>query len=193
MWKDDDSLSQIEGLETGTYPKKCPICGKNSVHLLMYRYSEMSTGGGSWTWCSSCRRYSHINVTIPKWWTNFDGLEVKQLFASPEYNIDDKREDIDRWVNKLISTKPDVSKEKPKSITDDKALYVIRIEPQKITTEEKAELAARLCRCDKNLALELIENEGFELYPMPATDIRIVKEALEANGILFGISPEYKW
>lgn len=193
MWTDDDRLTQMEGLDTGTYPKKCPVCGNKSIHLLMYRYSVMSTNGGSWTWCSSCKKYSHINTVIPQWWKNYDGLEAGQLFASPEYNINDKRESIDNWVNSLISAKPDVSEENPTSLVADKTLYVIRIAPQKITTEETAELAAHLCRCEKEQAARLIENDGFELYPMPATDIRIVKDELEAKEIAFEISPEYKW
>ena len=60
-------------------------------------------------------------------------------------------------------------------------------------TEERAELAAKLCRCDKEQAIYLIENDGYELYPMPAADIRIVKEELEAKDINFIVSPEYKW
>ena len=193
MWIDDDRLTKIEDLDTGAYPKKCPICGENSIHLLMYRYNVMSSGGGSWTWCSSCKRYSHINASIPEWWMNFDGLGAGQLFASPEHNIDDKREDIDSWVNKLISEKKDISLEQPKSVTEDRMLYVIRIDPQKIKSDEKADFAAQLCRCDKEKALELIEKDGFELFPMPATDIHIVKEELEARNISFVISPEYKW
>ncbi len=165
MWIDKDRLTQIEDFDTGIYPKKCPICGNNSIHLLMYRPNVMSTNGGRWTWCSSCKSYSHINATIPNWWINFDKIEPGQLFASPEYNIDDKREDIDKWVNKLISEKTNSLKEKPESINDDKTLYVIGIIPQKILTEEKAEFAAQLCRCDKGQALNLIENDGFELIP----------------------------
>ena len=51
------------------------------------------------------------------------GIEEGQLFASPEYNIDEKRENIDKWINKLISEKDDVPKEEPLSINDDKPLY----------------------------------------------------------------------
>ena len=128
-----------------------------------------------------------------KWWTNYEGIEARKLFASPEYNIDNERDNIDKWVNKLISEKEEVSKKEPESINDDKTLYVIRIIPQKIMTEERAELAAKLCRCDKEQAINLIENDGFELYPMPATDIYIVKKELEAKDINYIVSPEYKW
>ncbi|HAZ91486.1 MAG TPA: hypothetical protein DCX21_05885 [Eubacterium sp.] len=193
MWIDDDRLTEIEDCDTGIYPKKCPICGNNTIHKLMYRYSVMSSRGGSWIWCSSCKRYSHTNAIIPEWWSNYDGLEVGQLYASPEHNIDEKREAIDRWINKLISLKPNIPEKKPESITEDKTLYVIRIIPQKVTTEEKAEFVAYLCRCDKNQALELIKNEGYELFPMPAIDIRIVKKELEAKDLSYVISPEYKW
>ena len=193
MWIDDDRLTQIKDFDVGTYPKKCPICGKENIHLLMYKPSVMSTGGGRWTWCSSCKKYSHINAIIPKWWINYDEIEAGQLFASPEYNIDDKSESIDKWVNKLISEREDDLKEEPESINDDKTLYVIRITPQKILTEEKAEFVACLCRCDKVQAINLIEKDGFELYPMPANDIRIVKEELEAKEITFMVSPNYKW
>ncbi len=193
MWIDEDRLTQIEEYDTGAYPKKCPICGKNSIHLLMYRPSVISTSGGRWTWCSSCKRYSHTNATIPKWWTNFDGIEEGQLFASPEYNIDEKRENIDKWINKLISEKDDVPKEEPLSINDDKTLYVIRIIPQKILTDEKVEFVSQLCRCDKGQALQLVENDGFDLYPMPATDIHIVKKELDVKDINYVVSPEYKW
>lgn len=193
MWIDDDRLTQREDIDTGIYPKKCPICGKDSTHLFMYRASVMSTRGGIWTWCSSCKRFSHTHGTIPKWWTNFDEIEAEQLFSSPEFNINDKRKSIDKWVNKLISEKKDTTEEEPKSINDDKNLYVIKIVPQKILTEKKAELAVQLCRCDKEQALEIIENNGFELYPMYAIDISIVKKELEKNDISFTISPEYRW
>ena len=193
MWIDDDRLTQIEDYDEGTYPKKCPICGGNSIHLLMYRPQVMSTVGGRWVWCSSCKKYSHMSSIIPKWWTNYDGLEEKQLFASPEYNIDVKSASIDKWVNKLISEKEMVSKKEPESINDDKTLYVIRIIPQKILTEERAEFVSKICRCDKGQALNLVENNGFDLYPMPATDILIVKKELDVKGINYVVSPEYKW
>ena len=192
MWIDDDRLTQ-EDFGIGTYPKKFPICGKDSIHLLMYRHSEMSTNGACWIWCSSCEKYSHINVTIPDWWDNYDRLGSDKLFASPEHNIDDERENIDKWVNKLINEKVDTPKEEPKSINDDKTLYVIKINTQKILTEEKAELAAQLCRCDKEQAINMIENHGFELYPMPAADISLVKKELESKKFNFTVSPEYKW
>ncbi len=193
MWIDDDRLTQIENYDEGTYPKTCPICGGNSIHLLMYRPSVMSTGGGRWVWCSSCKKYSHMNSFIPKWWTNYDGIEERLLFASPEYNIDVKSASIDKWVNKLISEKEMVSKKEPESINDDKTLYVIRIIPQKILTEEKTEFVSKLCRCDKGQALNLVENDGFDLYPMPATDILIVKKELDVKDINYVVSPEYKW
>ena len=57
----------------------------------------------------------------------------------------------------------------------------------------RQEFAARLCRCDKEEEINMIENHGYELYPMPATDICLVKKELESKEISFTVSPEYKW
>ena len=110
MWSEDDRITRIKGLSIGKYPKKCPICEKNSIHLLMYKPKTKTASGGCWVWCSVCKKYSHTSLTIPEWWRNYNELKECQLFSSPEYNIDDKKEDIDKWVNKLISEKQMVLK-----------------------------------------------------------------------------------
>ncbi len=54
---------------------------------------------------------------------------------------------------------------------------MVKIDTQKTRMEEKSYLAAHLCRCDKEQAIDIIENHGFELYPMPVNDISLVKKS----------------
>lgn len=193
MWQDDDRITRIESLDAGLYPKTCPVCGENSIHMLMYKPAEKSFEGGCWIWCSSCNRYSHSSVVMPRWWRNFEGIEEDQLFASPEYYLDDKSNEIDAWVNQLISKRVNDSKQAPKTVDEDRTFYVIRIDPQKVSTEEKARLVEQICRCEKEKAIKMMETEGFKLHPMPAIDVGMVKKELEAKGIKFSIDPDYKW
>ena len=193
MWSDDDRIAKNANIEQGTYPKKCPVCGKDSLHVMMYQPEAKAFTGGCWIWCSSCKKYSHTSVVIPKWWRNYNGLEESQLFASPELNIDVRSEEIDKWVNKLISEKADDDERLPKTINDDNRFYVIKIKPQKILSEEKAELVEQICRCGRDEALKTIERNGFELHPMSATDTGIVIKELGNKGIEFSVVPDYKW
>ena len=193
MWDYDDRIAEMENTDSGTYPKKCPVCGKDSIHMLMHRPKSGSSTGGFWIWCSFCKKYSHASVAIPRWWRNFNGLEESQLYASPEFSMDENRIEIDRWVNQLIRDKVDGLEESPKTAEEDRTFYVIRIDPQRGQSEEQADLLALICRCEKEEAMKRIEREGFVLHPMPAVDIRIVKKELESRGIKFSITPEYNW
>ena len=193
MWSDDDRVTKIDKLDEGFYPKRCPVCGKNSIHLLMYKPETKSSTGGCWIWCSACKRYSHASITIPEWWSNCNELEESQLFASPEQNIDEKREEIDKWVNLLISEKADVPEQIPKNADEDKTYYVVKIEPQIVQSEGKAELVEQICQCNRDEAKKLIEREGYKLHPTSAIDTGIIRRALKAKGISFTITPDYKW
>ena len=179
----------MENLFTGIYPKKCPLCGKDSIHLLLFKPEKQFSAGGSWIWCSSCNKFSHASVVIPKWWRNFNDLEEDQLFASPEYSIDDKRDEIDKWINKLISEKESDSEEIIQTTYERPRFYVIRIEPQKFLSEEQIKIVEQVCRCDNGEALEMVEREGIVLHPMTDIDIGIVKKELEAKDIQFSINP----
>lgn len=104
IWRDDldaqlsDILSCVENI--APFPAACPACGSPDCHVYYHRYNEVTGRGGSWVWCSHCRRYSHFSCVVPQWWINMSDIDTAQLAALPDY-LESKKEMIDHWLNKL--------------------------------------------------------------------------------------------
>ena len=102
MWGDaDDSFMMIYDYAmqpNSKFPTKCPRCSKTSTHFYMHRHDEKH--GGIWIWCSSCKSFIHMDGTIPEWWKNCEAVDIKKLYAVPDY-LDNMTDKIDQWVSDL--------------------------------------------------------------------------------------------
>lgn len=106
MWKDDnDKIMELyDGLLSRNmeFPSVCPVCGEKEGHVHVHAYDELH--GGIWMWCSACRSYAHMSGIIPTWWKNSVITTEDDLISEPTY-LEEKKEDIDRWVNNVIFEK----------------------------------------------------------------------------------------
>lgn len=105
-WINDDSVEPLVifvnsqlARSAGTMPGDCPVCETpSSVHIHAHRFYDQI--GGSWVWCSACRRYDHDRRNLPDWWVNNDAIGL-DLLESPPAALDEWSGVVDEHWNSL--------------------------------------------------------------------------------------------
>jgi len=102
-WISDDSVDPLTALLDDLVarplaaPFTCPVCTEpGSVHVHLHGFA--GAVGGSWIWCSRCRRYDHDRRTIPAWWFNNSLIDLESL-VSPPAPLDGSSDLIDQHWN----------------------------------------------------------------------------------------------
>lgn len=104
MWNEEDKLMQlVDEMGQGrlTSPAKCPSCGKNGVHYLIYRFDGSSNLGTAWLWCEECGSYTHFSYYVPDWWENPNFIDEEKLDSFVDYPANLTNE-IDQWISRLL-------------------------------------------------------------------------------------------
>ena len=106
MWKDNDDLliyGDENKLFLSMYPKVCPLCNHESVHLYLHRFEDDDAIGAMWLWCSNCKSYTHAQYRIPNIWKNIESIDENALESKTEY-LDNLSKDIDDHVNRIVNS-----------------------------------------------------------------------------------------
>ncbi len=82
----DTVITEVMAGTDPRMPRPCPTCRSDwpSLHMF-FRMHEPSGIGGLWVWCSNCGIHEHERVRVPQWWRNLEGIELKHLYAVPDY------------------------------------------------------------------------------------------------------------
>ena len=88
-WRDGDEDFDRDVLPAvarrGPFPARCPACSSPTLHVYFHRHDARHDRGGSWVWCSHCRRYSHASAKPPPGWRNLDLVDPQRLTHAPSY------------------------------------------------------------------------------------------------------------
>lgn len=88
-WNDDDPKRRLESVlrevltSPPTMPLICPICARNSVHVVFYAHED-TRRAGSWVWCSTCHSFTHDTILVPRWWRNTKGIPNEAFHVVPD-------------------------------------------------------------------------------------------------------------
>lgn len=98
-----DIVDDLENNEQTVVPLKCPVCGKSTAHIYMYRWK--GDIGTIWAWCSGCKACAHASRRIlPSWWEDGDFIHTSELASHPIF-LEIKSEAIDTHLKKLLEKK----------------------------------------------------------------------------------------
>lgn len=88
-WDDGPAADPLAGtlgrpdLQQLRLPADCPACGARDLHVFYRRHGDDGMGG-TWAWCSNCRRFFHGRTAVPMWWREADFITDEALAAVPE-------------------------------------------------------------------------------------------------------------
>lgn len=65
---------------------RCPSCARAELRAFYVRFptpAEFHGRGGFWIWCPACRRFMHMSGTVPAWWNDVPGVDLRDLTPEP--------------------------------------------------------------------------------------------------------------
>jgi hypothetical protein len=80
-------FAAIEALDaTEGRPTPCPSCAGADLRAFYVRFpnpAEDHGRGGFWIWCPACRRFMHTSGSVPGWWVDVPGVDLRDLTPEP--------------------------------------------------------------------------------------------------------------
>jgi len=99
---DEVAIEEFNNLNPA-FPIKCPVCGKEAVHIYFHRHDERHAGG--WAWCSECKENQHFSYIIPEWWSNLSCISLGELGGTFPDKLEEFKEIVDEHVNDILRTR----------------------------------------------------------------------------------------
>ena len=104
-----------------------------------------------------------------------------------EYGAGDSKEYICPVCDEMPATQVD------DLIEYDSNKYVLKILVSKNYDRALLKKVSQLCSCNVLEAKRIIEETGKEFKPMDALEMRALKRKIDSLGVLYVITPTYKW